>query len=50
MGAAQLVGQKTIMAAPGGANAAAPLLALNLGGEVFMGVIPGCLLYTSRCV
>ncbi len=39
MGAAQLVGQKAILAAPGAANSAAPLLALHLGGEVFMGVI-----------
>ncbi len=50
MGAAQLVGQKTIMAAPGGANAAAPLLALNLGGEVFMGVISGVAFATILAV
>ena len=41
MGAAKLVGQQAIVAAPGGANAAAPLLALVLGGEIFMGVISG---------
>lgn len=38
-GAAALVGPDRIMAAPGGANAAAPLLALELGGTVFMAVI-----------
>ena len=50
MGAAQYVGQKTIMAAPGGANAAAPLLALTLGGEVFMGVISGVAFATILAV
>ena len=50
MGAAELVGQKTIMAAPGGANAAAPLLALTLGGEVFMGVISGVAFATILAV
>ena len=50
MGAAELVGQKTIMAAPGGANAAAPLLALVLGGEVFMGVISGVAFATILAV
>lgn len=38
-GAAALVGPDRIMAAPGGANAAAPLLALELGGTIFMAVI-----------
>ena len=38
MGAAKSVGQKTILEAPGAANSAAPLLALHLGGEVFMGL------------
>lgn len=38
-GAAALVGPDRILAAPGGANAAAPLLALELGGSVFMAVI-----------
>jgi cation/acetate symporter len=50
MGAAELVGQQTIMSAPGGANAAAPLLALVLGGEVFMGVISGVAFATILAV
>lgn len=50
MGAAKLVGQKEIMAAPGGANADAPLLALDLGGEVFMGIISGVALATILAV
>ncbi len=50
MGAAQLVGQKAILAAPGAANSAAPLLALHLGGEVFMGVISGVAFATILAV
>ena len=50
MGAAKLVGQQTILAAPGGANAAAPLLALELGGEIFMGVISGVAFATILAV
>ncbi len=50
MGAAALVGQKAILAAPGGANAAAPLLALKLGGEIFMGVISGVAFATILAV
>ena len=50
MGAAQLVGQKAILAAPGAANSAAPLLALQLGGEVFMGVISGVAFATILAV
>ncbi|MBK8463175.1 MAG: cation acetate symporter [Nigerium sp.] len=50
MGAAQLVGQKAILAAPGGANAAAPLLALHLGGEIFMGIISGVAFATILAV
>lgn len=38
-GAAALVGPDRILAAPGGANSAAPLLALELGGSIFMAVI-----------
>ncbi len=38
-GAAALVGPDRILAAPGGANAAAPLLAFELGGSVFMALI-----------
>ncbi len=37
--AAAYVGVDTIREAPGGANAAAPLLALELGGSIFMAVI-----------
>ena len=50
MGAAELVGQKAITAAPGGQNAAAPLLALKLGGEVFMGIISGVAFATILAV
>ena len=50
MGAAELVGQQAILAAPGGANAAAPLLALKLGGEIFMGVISGVAFATILAV
>lgn len=38
-GAAALVGPDRILDAPGGANAAAPLLALAVGGTVFMAII-----------
>ncbi|GAA1474573.1 cation acetate symporter [Corynebacterium felinum] len=38
-GAAALVGPDKILAAPGGANAAAPLLALALAGPIFMAAI-----------
>ncbi|GAA4350263.1 solute symporter family protein [Angustibacter luteus] len=38
-GAAALVGPKTIAAAPGKANSAAPLLAFELGGTLFLGLI-----------
>ena len=37
--AAAFVGPDRILAAPGGANAAAPLLAFELGGSVFMALI-----------
>ncbi len=50
MGAAKIVGQQAILAAPGGANAAAPLLALHLGGEIFMGVISGVAFATILAV
>ncbi len=50
MGAAELVGQKTINAAPSGANSAAPLLALTLGGPIFMGVISGVAFATILAV
>ena len=38
-GAAALVGRETIVAAPGKANSAAPLLAFELGGTILLGVI-----------
>lgn len=38
-GAAATVGPDRILDAPGGANAAAPLLALEVGGTVFMAII-----------
>ena len=50
MGAAMLVGQQTILDAPGGVNSAAPMLALVIGGEVFMGVISGIAFATILAV
>ena len=38
-GAAYLVGKDTILAAPGGVNSAAPLLAFELGGSILLGII-----------
>lgn len=38
-GAAALVGPEAILAAPGGQNSAAPLLAFRLGGEILLGII-----------
>ena len=38
-GAAALVGPDRVIAAPGAANAAAPLLAFELGGSIFMALI-----------
>lgn len=38
-GAGALVGPEAILAAPGGVNAAAPLLALSLGGPILLGFI-----------
>ncbi|MDQ2697818.1 MAG: cation acetate symporter [Actinomycetota bacterium] len=38
-GAAALIGAETIVAAPGGANSAAPLLAFELGGPLLLGLI-----------
>ncbi len=38
-GASALVGSKAILAAPGKANSAAPLLAYELGGTILLGVI-----------
>ena len=50
MGAAFLVGQQAIVEAPGAANSAAPLLALHLGGEIFMGIISGIAFATILAV
>lgn len=49
-GAAVLVGEQTIQNAPGKANAAAPLLALELGGPILMGVISGVAFATILAV
>ncbi|MFD6139172.1 cation acetate symporter [Promicromonospora sp. NPDC060271] len=38
-GAGALVGPEVILAAPGGQNSAAPLLAFQLGGEILLGII-----------
>jgi cation/acetate symporter len=38
-GAASLVGADTILAAPGGINSAAPLLAYEVGGTILLGVV-----------
>ncbi|HEY0126464.1 MAG TPA: cation acetate symporter, partial [Blastococcus sp.] len=40
-GAGALVGPERILAAPGAVNAAAPLLAFELGGTVLLGIIAG---------
>ena len=49
-GAAALVGPDVINAAPGKANAAAPLLAFELGGSVLLGVISGIAFATILAV
>ena len=49
-GAAWLVGAKTITSMPGGANAAAPALAYQLGGTVLMAVIAGVAFATILAV
>ena len=49
-GAAALVGPEAILAAPGKANAAAPLLAYELGGSVLLGVISGIAFATILAV
>jgi cation/acetate symporter len=38
-GAGALIGKDTILAAPGGVNSAAPLLAFELGGSILLGII-----------
>ncbi len=49
-GAMWLVGPKAINEAPGKANAAAPLLAYKLGGEIFLGIISGVAFATILAV
>ncbi|WP_168583212.1 solute symporter family protein [Gephyromycinifex aptenodytis] len=49
-GAAALVGPDAIKAAAGGANSAAPLLAFELGGSVFLGVVSGIAFATILAV
>jgi len=49
-GAMLLVGPQAINAAPGKANAAAPLLAYELGGEIFLGIISGVAFATILAV
>ncbi|WP_374928251.1 cation acetate symporter [Kytococcus sedentarius] len=49
-GAAAIVGPERILAAPGRANSAAPLLAFELGGEVFLAVIAGVAFATILAV
>ncbi|HAM43422.1 MAG TPA: cation acetate symporter [Propionibacteriaceae bacterium] len=49
-GATALVGMDAIMAAPGKANSAAPLLAYALGGELLLGVISGIAFATILAV
>ncbi|MGY1644150.1 cation acetate symporter [Geodermatophilus sp. SYSU D00703] len=49
-GAGALVGPETILGAPGAVNAAAPLLAFELGGTVLLGVIAGVAFATILAV
>jgi cation/acetate symporter len=49
-GAGALVGSETILGAPGGVNAAAPLLAFELGGTVLLGIIAGVAFATILAV
>jgi cation/acetate symporter len=49
-GAGALVGADTILGAPGAVNAAAPLLAFELGGSVFLGIIAGVAFATILAV
>ena len=46
-GAAALVGRETIVAAPGAANSAAPLLAFELGGTILLGVIAAAVAFAT---
>jgi cation/acetate symporter len=49
-GAGALVGAETILTAPGAVNAAAPLLAFELGGTVLLGIIAGVAFATILAV
>src|SRR5687767_5804536 len=49
-GAGALVGPDRILTAPGGVNAAAPLLAFELGGTVLLGIIAGVAFATILAV
>jgi cation/acetate symporter len=49
-GAGALVGADTILAAPGGVNAAAPLVAFEIGGTILLGVIAGVAFATILAV
>jgi cation/acetate symporter len=49
-GAGALVGADAILAAPGAVNAAAPLLAFELGGTVLLGIIAGVAFATILAV
>ncbi|MDC5698672.1 cation acetate symporter [Intrasporangium calvum] len=49
-GAAQMLGPSEIKNAPGAANSAAPLLAFELGGEIFLGIISGVAFATILAV
>ncbi|MGY1857453.1 solute symporter family protein [Modestobacter sp. SYSU DS0290] len=49
-GAGAMVGAEDILAAPGGVNAAAPLLAFELGGTVLLGIIAGVAFATILAV
>jgi cation/acetate symporter len=49
-GAGALVGKEAILAAPGAVNAAAPLLAFELGGTVLLGIIAGVAFATILAV
>jgi cation/acetate symporter len=49
-GAGALVGREAILGAPGGVNAAAPLLAFELGGTALLGIISGVAFATILAV
>jgi len=49
-GAAALIGKEKILAAPGGVNSAAPLLAFELGGPILLGLISAVTFATMLAV